>query len=440
MTTFDTPATSVPVHHHHEGVDIPHACEPTADVSAGGSGAAPPGTSRHRLIGVDLARGLALVGMMAVHLFDPVGPDGRMSTAWVLAVGKSSALFAVLAGVGIAFGSGGRRRLLGRHRDAAATSLVVRALLIGAVGLLLGYVVPDDTALVILPYYAVAFMLAVPLLSLSTRALVALAAAITVVVPVLSHIVRAELPVVTPGNPTFTDVVTDPVRLLIELTLIGAFPALPWLAYVCVGLAVGRSALASRGVVLRIGAIGIAIAAAASMGSWLLMNAAGGWERLEAAAMQTMTPSEFTDIIVWGPGGGVLPTSSPWWLAVATPHSATPFDLAFTIGTSLAILSAAVLLGRVAGHLVVPLAAAGSMTLTLYAAHLVMTSVPPQPSSEVVTFVLQLLVVVVFALVWSRRHTRGPLEGVVWRVTRWVRNRVLTPPTPTGSTTPAGGR
>lgn len=418
--------TVAPTAVHHPAVTIPHACEPTADVSAGGSGPGPAGAGR--LVGVDLARGLALVGMMAVHLLEPVGPDGGMSAAWVLSVGKASALFAVLAGVGIAFGSGGRRRPTGRRRDAAATSLAVRALLIGAFGLLLGYAVPADTARVILAYYGVLFLLAVPLLSLSTRALVALAAGITVVMPVLSHVVRAELPVAAEQNPTFTDLLTDPVRLTIDLTLTGAFPALPWLAYVCAGLAVGRCALGSRGVVLKIGAIGVALAVGSSVGSWLLMSVAGGWQRLEAVALQTMSPEEYTDLLVWGPGGGVLPTSSPWWLAVTTPHSATPFDLAFTIGTSLAVLSVSVLLGRVAGRLVVPLAAAGSMTLTLYAGHLLLTSLPPQPASDVLTFVIQLLLVVTFALLWGRRYARGPLEAGVAVVTRGVRDLMLATP------------
>lgn len=196
----------------------------------------------------------------------------------------------------------------------------------------------------------------------------------------------------------------------------------------CAGLAVGRCALGSRGVVLKIGAIGVALAVGSSVGSWLLMSVAGGWQRLEAVALQTMSPAEYTDLLVWGPGGGVLPTSSPWWLAVTTPHSATPFDLAFTIGTSLAVLSVSVLLGRVAGRLVVPLAAAGSMTLTLYAGHLLLTSLPPQPASDVLTFVIQLLLVVIFALLWGRRYARGPLEAGVAVVTRGVRDLMLATP------------
>src|SRR3712207_8805694 len=63
------------------------------------------GRPRARLVGIDAARGIALVGMMAVHNFEATDQDGELSLAWSLAAGKSAALFALLAGVGIAFAS-----------------------------------------------------------------------------------------------------------------------------------------------------------------------------------------------------------------------------------------------------------------------------------------------------------------------------------------------
>ncbi len=427
MTAQQTDPPVAPPASVRDGVDIPHDCEPTVDVSATAAVDTPAGSSgaaARRVIGVDVARGLALIGMMAVHILPEVNAQGQMSDAWIVSVGKAAALFAVLAGVGIAFGSGGRRRPTGRKWTAASVSLVVRALMIGAVGLLLGHVVSPDSAHVILAYYAVLFVLAIPLLSLSTRALVVLAAAVTLFMPVLSHLVRAQLPVAPDSNPSFTDLVTEPTRVVTELALTGVFPALPWLAYLCVGVAVGRSALDARGVVIKIGVIGVAIAFAASAGSWLVMNVAGGWRHLESVAMTTMDPEEYTDLIVWG-FSGVTPTSTPWWLGIMAPHSSTTFDIAFTIGTSLAVLSACLLLGRVASSVLVPLAAAGSMTFTLYTAHLLMLGAPFQPDSEATTFVIQLVVVVGFALLWRRWFSRGPLEAAVWWVTRKVRQSVM---------------
>ncbi len=67
----------------------------------------------------------------------PFPGEDRPVWHW-LASGRASALFAVLAGVSLALMSGGTRPVRGRERLATTTGLVVRALLIAALGLLLG--------------------------------------------------------------------------------------------------------------------------------------------------------------------------------------------------------------------------------------------------------------------------------------------------------------
>ena len=84
--------------------------------------------------------------MMAVHILAPATDKGDMSLPWILAAGKSAALFAVLAGVGIAFSAGRDAVATVAAMAGAAASLAVRALLIGAVGLLVGPVVSTDDA------------------------------------------------------------------------------------------------------------------------------------------------------------------------------------------------------------------------------------------------------------------------------------------------------
>src|SRR3954464_4955076 len=303
--------------------------------------------------------------MMGVHIFEPADSDVTMSLAWTLAGGKSAALFALLAGVGIAFTSGRRPpHGLAWRGDAAArrgggaraAALVVRALLIGTVGLLLGYVVPGSFAAVILPYYALLFVLAIPLLSLSVRWLIGLTGLIAVAVPILSHLLRAHLPTAPEYNPTFSDVWHRPLELLRELALTGVYPALAWMAYLCAGLAVGRTVLTSRRTVARIGLIGLALVFASMAVSWLLLDVLGGRVRLETVALRSMSADEFKDIITWGPTG-VTPTDTGWWLATRLPHSSTPPDLLFTIGVALAVLAACILLGRATTAVLRPLAA-----------------------------------------------------------------------------------
>ncbi|WP_347057293.1 heparan-alpha-glucosaminide N-acetyltransferase domain-containing protein [Blastococcus sp. HT6-30] len=405
---------------------VEHACEPvpSGDVSGtpASSGDGARGTSRPRLVGIDAARGLALLGMMAVHTIDAYDDDGTLSLAWTLSSGKSAALFALLAGVGVAFASGGRRRPTGRRWTADAASLAVRALLIGAVGLALGFVVPSDYAAVILAYYALLFLFAIPLLSLSIRTLVVLAGTIAVVMPVLSHLLRAQTGLSSDGaNPTFADLLADPLSLLGELALTGVYPALPWLAYLCAGLAVGRSMLSSRRTVLAITLVGAGLVVGARTVSWLLLDVFGGRAQLETAARGSMTADDI-ERVLWS---GTTPADTGWWLATMAPHSSTPLDILNTIGIGLVVLGICILIGRTTTALLRPLAAAGSMTLTIYSLHLLMLSAPGFPGGDLDGLLLQLAVVVAFALVWSRFHARGPLEELVAEATGAVRRTVL---------------
>lgn len=94
--------------------------------------AADPVPRPTRVAGVDVARGAALLGMMAMHTLDAFDDEGAPRTASIVAAGRSTATFVLLAGVSLAFMSGGRRVVQGRDRLAVAGGLVVRALLIDA--------------------------------------------------------------------------------------------------------------------------------------------------------------------------------------------------------------------------------------------------------------------------------------------------------------------
>ncbi|MEK8171982.1 hypothetical protein NKH77_29430 [Streptomyces sp. M19] len=100
----------------------PGSAAPPGPAAPPGS-AAPPAPSVARLVGLDLARGLAVFGMYAAH----VGPDpdrgGAVGWLMELSHGRSSALFAVLAGVSLVIIAGRRTPRTGRSgRQAAARS------------------------------------------------------------------------------------------------------------------------------------------------------------------------------------------------------------------------------------------------------------------------------------------------------------------------------
>ena len=90
------------------------------------------------MVGVDVARGLALLGMVAVHVFPTFRADGGPTVATLVAGGRSAATFVLVAGIGLAFVAGGRVPVRGAERVGGSAGLVVRAALIGDLGLMLG--------------------------------------------------------------------------------------------------------------------------------------------------------------------------------------------------------------------------------------------------------------------------------------------------------------
>jgi uncharacterized membrane protein len=356
---------------------------------------------RQRLVGVDVARGIALLGMMAVHVF-PVGDeDGGTSLVHHVASGRAAALFAVLAGVGLALLSGGPRP---RPGAGLRRSVAVRALLVALIGLVLGDV--ESGLAVILVYYGVLFVVALPLLGLRARTLALLAVAVALAGPLLSHAVRPYLPERAPGNPSLGLLVVDPGGLLATLLVTGYYPVLCWTAYLCAGLAVGRLRLGSRRVQARLVVGGAVLAVVAALASSVLLGPLRGEERIAAA--------DGPDADLVSNQYGDVPTTTLWWLATDAPHSSTPPDLLHTTGTALVVIGLALLVTRwvAAGRLLRPLAAAGSMTLTLYSVHVVVVAAT-DTDRHLLLWGVQVVVFAVFAVLWLRAVPRGPLETVV---------------------------
>jgi len=391
---------------------------PTAGPAPAAAGAGPP-RAGGRLVGVDATRGLALLGMMAVHVFPAHDPDGSTSTAYLIASGRSAATFAVLAGVGLALATGGQRPPTGRDRTRAAAALLARALAIGTVGLLLGYV--ESGVAVILVYYALLFVLAIPLLGLRPGPLAAVAATAAVTVPVASQALRDHLPEPLLANPILDWALVDPVELFTELAVTGYYPALAWTTYLAAGMAVGRLPLRSARVAGGLVVGGAALAVGASALSWLLLGPLGG---RAAIARTTTERGAALDRMLSEVQYGTTPTRPWWWLAVDAPHSTTPLDLLHTTGTALVLLGLMLLLARLAGRLLRPLAAAGSMTLTLYTLHVVALSTGALPPDPATSYVGQVGAAMLGATLWRATAGRGPLERAVGALAERARRAV----------------
>lgn len=360
-------------------------------------------TRQGRLVGLDVARCLALLGMVATHVLDARTPDGELATAQWLAGGRASALFAVLAGVSLALMT--REPLRGRPLALRSLGIACRAVLIAALGLLLGGL--DSGVAVILTYYGVLFVVGLPFTLLRVRTLVPLTVAWVVVAPVVSHLVRPDLPERGFESPSIAQL-ADPGQLASELFLTGYYPVVPWLAYLLAGIALGRLDLRDTSLLgaLALGGLGTAVLAT----------------RVSASLVDPAIASENATGMF-----GTTPADGDWgWLLVVAPHSATPFDLAQTIGSAVLVISVCLLverlLPRAATTVLGVVLGAGAATLTLYSLHVVMLTPQVWPEEEPSAYLTHVVVLLTLGAALRLLGRRGPLEAVAGLPVRLARS------------------
>lgn len=383
-----------------------------------------PEPRNHRLVGLDVARCLALLGMMAVHLHERLTPAGDISPVYLVAGGRASALFAVLAGVSMALMTGRTVPVHGAGRARLTAALAARALLVAFVGLVLAEL--DSGLAIILTFYGVLFLLGLPFLGFRAPELFLWAGVSAVAAPVAAQLLRPALPPRPVGSPDLARL-ADPVRLLGELLLTGYYPALTWLPFLLLGLAIGRLDLQRTRVVLRLLLGGVAAAVAAVTASWWLLGRPWFREALLPGASAS-TREEALQALGERFVLGTPPVGAGWeWLLVAMPHTATPADLLHAGGTAAAVIGACVLvvraLPRVAERAVAVLFGAGTMTFTLYSLHVFLRSphsgLPDQPES----YLWHVLIVMAIGALAVAARRRGPLEYLAALPLQWARGR-----------------
>jgi hypothetical protein len=337
--------------------------------------------------------------MAGTHIFLAFTATGSLHPSYEIAAGRAAALFAVLAGVSLALAHGGPTPPQGRRLRAARAGVLARAGFLLVVGMLLARV--DSPPLVILPYYALLFVVAIGFLGLRARTLAWLAAGAALATPVLSHLLRQHLEQPGVGEPGGPD-------LLVDLGVTGTYPVLTWTTYLFAGLAVGRTDLRPRTAGVRLLAVGGVLAVSAKALSSVALDAAGGAARLQQSSTIVVNEALGRGLF------GTTPADDWQWLLVSAPHSGTTFDLVHTVGTSLAVLGGCLLLARLLPYrLLLPLAAAGSMTLTLYVAHVLALAdgSPVLLDDRTQLWVAHVAVALVAATVWRSVVGRGPLEA-----------------------------
>lgn len=380
-----------------------------------------------RLLGVDVARSVAILGMFAAHV-GPTDYDHPDSWAFLPFHGRAAVLFAVLAGISIAMMSGSTAPAVGKGWRKAVVRIGTRALLMLALGVVMNlvFVVP---VWIILTYYGGFFLLSLPFLRLRAGALAVLAGVAIIGMPVASWFVRSiyfpKTLVETPLNDLGLEQLTSWIgvwEFITTLMLTGVFPAFIWIGYVFAGMALGRLDLTSQVVAKWLTIGGAALAVVAYGSSWLALNAWGGFDRIYASlqpyADADGTPvDDFLQLSLFKVHG-TPPTDTPAWLLLSNAHTGTPFDGAGSVGLSLLVIGASLLVQRVGTRVLKPLGAVGAISLTCYVGHLVVMQLlwggePNYTALNAFWFVVGSLL---FAVVWQRWYGQGPLEKLVAKI------------------------
>lgn len=364
-----------------------------------------PRTARVRLVGPDVTRTIALIGVVLMNYHGYLNGAAALTTdsspfvmrlfnPWtgVLST-RFAATFVLVAGVGITLLT--NRSRLGGDRAAVSADrwrLARRGLLLYVVGTVIDWIWSGT----ILPYYGVMFLLAAVLFTLRSRWVVvvgtaAMLGAMAVQWWGVGRASDGRYPDWLFAPNTFAS--RTPRGLLFDAFVNGTHPMLPWLTFLCAGIVIGRAL--PHVPYLRLGAAGAALTAAC--------YAVAHW----------VTPGE---------------ADSPLRLAVLSAH---PYDRALlytlcTLGSAVAAFCFISYLAEraIGSGAVRTLQLAGQTSLTLYLGHIVFYNsvverlewVRPTGLDTAVLLTLTYWVLAVAAAaLWQRRFGIGPAEWVYRR-------------------------
>lgn len=355
----------------------------------------PQPTTTSRIIGYDVARSLAVFGMVLVNyrlvmVGSTLEPSG-LATFVGLFEGRAAALFVILAGVGISLlASKARKSKSKTIVQQTQWALIKRALFLFVVGLLYVPIWPAD----ILHFYGVYMLIALLMVTASDRQLWQGALGLCLAFPLLTMLFDY-----TQGWDFATLAYEDfwtPLGMIRHLFFNGFHPAIPWCAFMLFGMWLGRQEIRQSRVRWRLFLGGMLTAVCAE---------------LLSITLTTLFPNEL--------GAFFFDTS---------PMPPMPLYIFASAGTAVMIIMLCLeLTFRYPDtSFFKPLVTTGQLALTLYVAHVVVgmgiLEAIGKLQNQTLPFavgstMLFCIIAVSFAHFWRKRFKRGPLEWVMRQLT-----------------------
>lgn len=410
-----------------------------------------------RYVGVDLARFVAVVGMIAAHLVASSASDPSISEfeRWIaettdtLTNGIAAPLFAVLGGVSAVFAT--RRALAARRVGAAVGVIALRGMLLIAIGLGLGFAV--SPIIVVLAYYGAAMVIAAVFVGAPSWVLAVVAVVLTATGGTVNATVRESLGVVMEGGtPSFATFAEQPLETTRALVLTGVYPAITWVVYLLVGMLVARALLAAteRGRLASTASLMATAGAAMAVAATLVSNYVLSRLATFGATIPADLSSEIYEELLREQHFGAPSSPELWAQLIASPHSGAAIDVVRTAGISIAVIGVLVAVfdglgARLRGTqtqgarprgIVEVLRSAGAAPLTVYTLHVLATAFAfdaaingssffgdagmPWWFIGLGAFAIHLAGVIVIGIVLSALQRRGPLEALMSGIVRTV--------------------
>lgn len=354
--------------------------------------AAQPSRSPGRIIGLDVARALAMLGMVIVHYIWPDESGGAIDTLAAAMLGRAMPLFMLLGGIGVT---------LAAARSANPDrSLLIRAVLLFVLGLVLHEM--SAWVAVVLQSYGLFFLLAPALRRLPNPALL-VTSALVAIAGAWTYQVMGTSPRVSTA---YADL-DQPIQTIRSLVVDGYYPFFPVAAFFILGMWIGRLDLRSDRVAGWLAAVGLVVGVGAIVATGGVIDALD----VDAAAFDTARQAANLD---------GFDTDRFFWerLLDLEGHGQMPAWVISAAGTSVAVVGLSLLAAPRAGIVASPFVSLGRMALTFYAFQVVLTNVVPSPRSspfdqELFTVLAIYFGFMVVAHLWLLQNRAGPLEALL---------------------------